>query len=202
MFGLPAGSRAKRWPVRRKRTIWCWLFLLALPACGDPFERLLGPVPEVPGVALLVDQRVGPLQAASAFDILGGRVARVDQTSAWDFLFFITEGGEPQLRPFGAVTGQPSDAGLQKVASSFEGLRVAPEEGYERMAPLSIAEGDVLAGVSRRDPTLQAIRCRRFAKLEILEIDLAGGRLRFRHLINPNCELRGLVPGKTGSQES
>lgn len=153
-------------------------------------------------MALLADHRTGPLQTASAFDVLGGRVARVDQTDAWDFLFFITEEGEPQLRPFGAVTGRASDAGLQKVASSFEGLRVAPEEGYERAASVPIAEGDVLAAVSRRDPTLQVIRCRRFAKLEILEVDLAGGRLRFRHLINPNCELRGLVPGETGSQES
>lgn len=198
--GLAGGGETGRSRPARRGWIGLWLAgLLAWTACGDAFERLLGPVPERPTEVRLVDFRTGPLQEPSAFDVVGSRAVRVDQTSGWDFLFLLTEDGVAQLRPFEAVTGQLSEAGLRQVDSSFEALSAAPQGGYVRTEPVPIAEGDVLAVVSRRDPSFSGIRCRRFGKLEILEVDQVAGRLSFRHLINPNCETRGLVPGETGS---
>lgn len=193
-----AGTPAR--PGARRRWIGPSLAgLVAWTGCGDAFEQLLGPVPLQPTRVELVDFRTGPLQTSSAFDVVGRRAVRVDQTSGWDFLFFVTEEGTPELRPFEAVTGTLQESGMQKVDVTFEGLTLAPQDGYVRTEPIPIAEGDVLAVVSRRDPAFGGIRCRRYAKIEVLGIDIAAGSLTFQHLINPNCEVRGLVPGETGS---
>lgn len=179
--------------------VWAMAGSLTASGCGDPFEQLLGPVPMEPTIVELVDFRAGPLQEAAAFDILTRRAVRVDQTAGWDFLFFLTEEGVAQLRPFEAVTGELSEAGLQRVDTTFEGLSLAPEDGYVRTQAVPVEVGDVLAVVSRRDPTFGGIRCRRYAKIEILTIDVVVGTVTFQHLVNPNCEVRGLVPGETGS---
>lgn len=175
------------------------LVAFGLLACDDPFEDLIRPVPEEPTEVTLWDFREGPFNRVSAFDVLGSRPVRPDQTPGWDFLFYLTEQQVPELRPYSVVAVDESDAGLQRVTASFEGLAVAPAEGYEVAVPLSIAVGDVLAMVSRRDPT-GGFRCRRFGKLEVLAIDPEARTVTFRHLINPNCESRGLVPGQRGDR--
>lgn len=166
-------------------------------ACDDPFESLIQPVPEVPTQATLWDYREGPFHRPSAFDLADPRPVRVDQVAEWDFLFYVTEAGEPQLRPYATVVDVPSVAGLQRVSASFDDLQRAPAEGYRTDAPTSIAAGDVLAVVSRQRAGT-SVRCRRFGKLEVLSIDPDALTVTFRHLVNPNCEARGLVPGQRG----
>lgn len=178
----------------RMKRLWIALLTVGLLACSDPFGDLVRPVPEEPGEVTLWDFRTGPFYEPPAFNMLAQQRVRVDQTSSWDFLFFITEGGVAQFRAFTAVTGEPRDAALQVVEASFEDLREAPERGYDPAEPVSIVDGDVVAMVSRNDAGA-GIRCRRFGKLEVLEIDSEVGTITFRYLINPNCELRTLVPG-------
>ena len=79
--------------------------------------------------------------------------------------------------------------------SDFDALREAPESGYTNLEAVPVAVGDVFAVRSRRDPAFGNVRCRRFAKMEILAIDMGEGTVTFRHLRNPNCEKRTLVPG-------
>ena len=181
--------------IRRAVTI-----LLAVGAlgCGNPFEAFLRPVPEIPTEATLFDFRTGDVRDQVAFDAILRVTARVDQTNQWDFLLFITETGVAQLRPFGAVATFETDAGLQRVDTSFEGLRSAPVDGYLQGDPVEVEVGDVLAVQTRRDPSIRS-RCRRYAKIEILEIDPLAATLTFQHLANPNCEDRVLVPGQRGS---
>lgn len=170
---------------------------VVLLACDDPFAGLLQPVPEVPSEASLTDLRTGRLQDPPAFDLLFGTPVRIDLTDQWDFLYRVTEGGQAELLPFGALADSTSEAGLQRATQSFEGIRTAPIEGYVEEAPVPVSEGDVLLARTRRDPS-QLFRCRRYAKVEILEIDAAAGRITFRYLVNPNCEDRVLVPGEHG----
>ena len=59
--------------------------------------------------------------------------------------------------------------------------------------PVSV--GDVFAARSRRDPAFGSVRCRHFAKIEVLGIDPDEGTVSLLHLVNPNCEKRTLVPG-------
>ncbi len=174
--------------------------VLTLAACDDPFEALRQPVPEVPGEATLVDFREGPLREPSAFDLIFGTPVRVDQTSGWDFLFAITEEGTAALLPVEAAVGTRSEAGLLPVERSFEELRRVPASGYVRDAPVPVAEGDVLAAVSRPEPG-QPFVCRHFGKLEILDVEIPERTVTFRFLVNPNCEIRDIIPGEPGEPE-
>ena len=174
---------------------------LALAACGDAFANLLAPVPEEPGQATLVDFRTGGLSDPSAFDLISGRTVRVDQTASWDFLFYVTEGGQAQLRTFSAATDGGNHAGLQKVSRGFDDLTRAPSSGYVAEEPLPISVGDVVAAVTRQEPGV-SIRCRHFAKLEVLAIDTEAETMRFRYLVNPNCEVRSVEAGASGQEQN
>lgn len=181
---------------------WRWIpalaVLAAVSACEDPFEQFLAPVPDEPSEVALVDHRTGALQEPSAFDMLGTRPVRVDQSDGWDFLFSLPPDGPAELRPFGAVADDPNGSGVQRLGEAFEEIRRAPLEGYSGEEGVAVTEGDVLAIVSR---VATQASCRRFGKIRILEVDRSGGVLRFEHLVNPNCGVRGLVPGTTGAEE-
>ena len=169
--------------------------ILGLSACGNPAEPALIPIPDEAREARLVDVSTGELADPSAFDVITAEAVRTDQSSGWDFLFQVAEGGSTVLWPRGAVTGEDLDAGLKASTLTFDGLREAPEAGYTNLESVPVAVGDVFAVQSRRDPAYGSARCRRFAKLEVLEIDVDEGTISFRHLVNPNCEKRKLVPG-------
>lgn len=187
--------RSRR-PLRHLRVPLALALLAALAACQDT----TGPtrsVPEQPTEVTLFDFRTAELRDPAAFDLIASIPVRTDQSSGWDFLFVIADDGTPRLHPRSVIVDRPTEAGLQKVEPSFSDLRAAPAEGYEREAPVPIAVGDVLAAVSRQDPTTFRF-CRRFGKLEVLSIDPAAGTVTLKHLINPNCENRTLVPGAGG----
>ena len=74
----------------------------------------------------------------------------------------------------------------------------APIEGYVLSEPMPISVGDVLVARSRTDAS-SFLSCSRYAKLEVLDIDLLQGNVTFRHLSNPNCGDTVLEPGKHGS---
>lgn len=167
-----------------------------LAACDDPFAPTLAPVPDEPSLATLFDFRTSELREASAFDLASGGAVRTDQTAGWDFLVELDQ-GTFLLRPRSSVLDVTSTAGLQPASVPFEELSMAPEEGYVTDDPVPVEEGAVYAARSRR----QGIGCLRFLKLEVLETDVASGRLEIRHLGNPNCGRRTLVAGATGEEQ-
>lgn len=169
--------------------------IVAASACGSSTEPVLIPVPDESREAELVDVSAGTLAEPSAFDVITAETVRTDQFSGWDFLFQITEDDGAVFWPRAAVVEEDLDAGLQRILLDYDALREAPEEGYTNLESVPIAVGDVFAVRSRRDPAFGSVRCRRFAKLEILAIDVTEGTMSFRHLRNPNCEKRTLVPG-------
>lgn len=185
-------------PVSRRPLILSLIPLAILLAwgCDDPFAAFLLDVPEVPSEATLFDFIDGRLQDPPAFDIVRERPARVDQTRDWDFLFRVVGGGA-ELVPFTAVTDSVTDSGLRVAETSFEGVLEAPETGYILTEPIPVAIGDVLIARSRRDAR-QVLACSQFAKLEILDLDIAAGQITFRYLVNPNCGDTVLEPGEHG----
>jgi len=170
---------------------------LTLFGCGSSTEPILVPVPDEAGEATLFDVVTGDILDPAAFDVLSGSAVRTDQFSGWDFLFQVAEDGTTLLWPRPAVIGEGEDAGLRPIATTFDALREAPETGYTTFDSLPVAAGNVFAVRSRRDPIYGSIRCRRYAKLEVLGIDEAEGTIEFQYLVNPNCEKRTLVPGAT-----
>jgi len=183
--------------VRRYEKAVAWLGLGLVVACGDPLEPTLIPVPDEPETAVLVELTGGPLAESSAFDVITALPTRTDLFPGWDFAFDVLPAGTAVLWPRGTIVEgeDPVDAGLQILDLEFEAIRAAPESGYTRFDPVPIAVGDVLVVQSRRDPSLGSIRCRRYGKIEITDLDASGGTVTFRHLVNPNCEKRTLIPG-------
>lgn len=165
------------------------ILAVVLQACFDSTSPTLRDVPEEPTEVTVFDFDDSSVRDPSAFDIVSARRVRTDQTAGWDFLFAVRDDGTPELRPRGQVTGDGAMSGLQLVQAGFEALDEAPESGYSTTSAVAVAEGDVLAGRSRSAP------CRQFMKMEVLSVDAAEGVLTFRHLINPNCGGRNLVPG-------
>lgn len=169
--------------------------IAGLTACGGSTDPILIPVPDEPSEAILVDVSTGEILDPSAFDIISGDAVRTDQFSGWDFVFQVADDGSKLLWPRSAVIGEHEDSGLFRASVTFEQLREAPEVGYVQLDSVPVAVGDVFAARSRRNPAFGSVRCRQFAKIEVLEIDADEGTVSLLHLVNPNCEKRTLVPG-------
>jgi hypothetical protein len=172
--------------------------VLVLTGCDNPFDRTQ-PLPLEPTSASLADFREGGIGEATAFQLNNGRTVLPSQTSDWDFVFWVDDGGRPQFRPRDMITDGSSDAGLAPVEASFEGLEEAPEEGYRTKEPVPADSGAVYAVRSRQAPGL-GLQCRRYAKIEVTSVNAEAGTVSFRHLVNPNCEQRNLVPGSGGER--
>lgn len=175
------------------------LLVVLLLACDDPFAPSLRPVPEEPSTAALFDFETSDLRDPSAFDVIGGREVRTDQTSGWDFLL-ARDGEGLEFRPRSLVLDVTSTAGLQPFEGTFEELRTAPEGGYVTDDPVPVEEGGVYAARSRQDPGF-GVSCLRFLKLEVTAVDPEQGSVTIRYLGNPNCGRRTLVPGATGEEQ-
>lgn len=172
---------------------------LAAAGCQDPFGNTQRPLPREPFSAALADFQTGGLGEPTAFDLATARPVRPHQTSAWDFVYWVTGEGAPQFRTRSVVIDDSTDAGFNRVEGSLEGLGEAPADGYVTDRPVPIDSGAVYAVRSRQDPRV-GIRCRRYGKLEVTRVDPEAGVVEFRHLVNPNCEDRNLTPDTVSQQ--
>lgn len=174
------------------------LAVLPLAACDDSFNQPQ-PLPSEPTTVSLADFRTGQLGEATAFQLSGGRTVQPNQTSDWDFVFWVTDGGDPQFRPRDMIVSGDSNAGLAPVDVGFDALEEAPESGYRTNEPVAADSGAVYAVRSRQDPRL-GLTCRRFAKIRVTSVNTEAGTVTFDHLVNPNCQSRNLLPGEQGQQ--
>jgi hypothetical protein len=174
---------------------------IALAACDDP--NALRPATEtnlVDTIALFsLDET--PVSEPSGFAVELGNPVRTDIFSAFDFVFTVDQQGQPWLLPARAV-GLPAsslDPGLlpQGTATSglqFDQITVAPFDGYLTTDSLLAAVGNTYVVRSR---IICSIGVPRYAKIEVLELNLAPDTLRIslKLLNNFNCGYRGLEPG-------
>lgn len=171
---------------------------LPLVGCEDPFGGS-EPLPTVPTTVSLSDFRTGPLGEPVAFQLSERRPVRPSRTIDWDFVYWVTDAGEPQFRPRNMIVAGSSDAGLAPVEVSFEQLGEAPADGYVTDEPVAAGPGAVYAVRSRQDASL-GLSCRRYGKIEVTSVNAEAGTVTFRHLVNPNCEQRSLTPGGEGEE--
>lgn len=185
----------------RIAALWTSLLGLAvlLAGCEDPFAPTLQPVPSEATTTTLFEFQDSELRDPSAFDVIGRRPIRTDQSSGWDFLV-AASGDGLEFRPRGLVLDGESTAGLQRFDGTFEDLDVAPENGYVTDEALDVEEGAVYVARSRRDPSL-GVSCLRYLKLEVVSLEPGAGSVTFRHIGNPNCGRRTLIAGATGDEQ-
>lgn len=185
----------------RAATLWTSLIALGLllAGCEDPFAPTRQPVPDEATTTTLFDFKTSGLRDPSAFDVIGRRAVRIDQSSRWDFLVASTDDGH-EFRPRSLVLNVSAASGLQRFDGTFEQLRVAPEGGYVTDAPVPVEVGAVYAARSRQDPGLR-VSCLRFLKLEVVSVDQPAGAVTIRHIGNPNCGRRTLIAGASGDEQ-
>jgi hypothetical protein len=177
------------------------LAVAALSSCSDTLNFDF-PRPDSPLEATLYDLVAGPVDRASAFNVVGGYgsgvpgTVRVDQLPNWDVAFAIRNGA-PVWLPRGYFEGFTESGGILRVDRGFQEVTEAPSDAtlYDETEPLPVEDGGVYVIRSRPDES-QSLPCRLFAKLEVQSIGGDPVRVRFRYLWNPNCGNRDLTPGE------
>ena len=134
---------------------------------------------------------------ASAFNIVVGLAARPELQEEYDFAFDIDSANRALLLP-GNLSGRPSSAGLQQSSTAFESIVRAPLDDYVTDTALVVQTGTVFIGRSRSTDTFCSVyvgAIPRYAKFEVLELDLAARTVTLEFLANLNCGYRDLMPG-------
>jgi hypothetical protein len=174
----------------------------ALLSCGRDINTSF-PRPGEPLEATLYDLVTGPIERASAFNVVSGRgrgtprTVRVDQSNEWDVAFAVLD-GKPVWLPRGFFEGLEPSSGILELSRAFDEVTVAPEnrELYEMEAPLPVTVGNTYIIRSRNDPTI-SLPCRIFAKVSVEAVGQDPDRVDLLFLWNPNCDDRNLTPGQT-----
>ncbi len=168
-----------------------------LAACGgrDPFD--IGWT-QSPDTALIFSLARPDLNLPSAFDFHLG-VAQVLEsprsTGLWDVVLD-TQGNELVLL-LPEVLGIPSEARMLELPGlNFDEVREAPSDTttYTKDAAIAVKSGSVYVIRTHAGSDQFGFNCLFYAKMEALEIDVAGGSLLFVYDANPLCNDRDLIP--------
>jgi hypothetical protein len=175
--------------------------VIALAACNDPNELPPATEANLVDTIALFSLDGTPVSEPSGFAVELGNPIRTDIFSAFDFVFTVDPQGQPWLLP-ALTVGMPEsslDPGLLPQGTATGGLQfdqitVAPFDGYLTMDSLLAAVGNTYVVRSR---VICSLGVPRYAKIEVLELNLAPDTLRItlKLLDNFNCGYRGLEPG-------
>ena len=170
--------------------------LTALSGCGDDpfaFDWV-----DTPDTVVLYSLARPELNLVSGWDFFRGTAISVEapaSTGTWD-VALDTRNGELVLLPPGAL-GVESRASIAPLTGIlFEDVREAPSDStaYISQAPVPMAIGTTYVVRTHQGVGAFGTRCVYYARLEPLELDVAGGTMTFREVTNPVCNDRDLVP--------
>lgn len=164
--------------------------------CGDSTGLPPATVANVIDTVIVYALQDTPLTTPSAFDIVNARAARTDKGEIFDLAFDINAENENLIMPAGALNLQP-EAGILSTEKAFSEIVRAPEDDYEVMDPLPVSVGDVFVGRSRRSSNFCGYlgSLPRYAKFQVLAIDVDQRSVTLEFLANVNCGYRSLEPG-------
>lgn len=163
-------------------------------ACGDDFQLPPATLENRIDTVTLYALTGTPVGVPSAYHLELRRAVRTDQTSRFDFVFDITETGEPEFLPTGLL-GLGEGSGLQVAPAPFDSVTVAPGGGYVYDAAAAADSGVELLVQSRLVTCSYGGSASYYAKLRVLGVEPATRRIEFEILVNANCGYRGLEPG-------
>jgi hypothetical protein len=138
------------------------------------------------------------LNLPSGFNLNTRQLVRVEaagSTGTWDFLVNTVDGQMVFITP--TAVGLDTSAGIAVATDeTFDGIREAPRDTarYVRAEPVPIVEGRLYVVRTNQQTGQFGRSCTYYGKVEPLEVDVAGGTLRFRFDSSPLCNSRALVP--------
>jgi hypothetical protein len=182
-----------RWPGAVALIAAC---LMGTVACdGDPFSYNWN---DAPDTVLLYSLARPELNLVSAFNFFKRQSIRVESASAtgtWDAAVDTEDGQIVLLTP--GVFGVTSTARIATLENMrMDDVTEAPTDTllYIEDQPVPILAGNVYVIKTNRVQGSFGQRCVYYAKMEPLVVDVAGGTLTFRYIINPICNSQDLVP--------
>ncbi len=153
---------------------------------------------DAPDTVLLYSLARPELNLVSGFNFYRSSPVRVEgaaSTGSWD-VAIDTEGSDLVLAVPG-VFGVQSDAAIAVIgAMRLEDVIKAPADTllYIDDETVPVRAGTTYIIRTNRQSGSFGRSCVYYAKLEPVDIDVAGGTLRFRYVVNPVCNDRELVP--------
>jgi hypothetical protein len=137
--------------------------------------------------------------AATGLWLFGNQAVQLDVAFNFDLAYDIDAQGNITLYTVRYVAGGLASVhtvALQRVSTTFENLTEAPQKGYVADTLFTVSPGDVFAVVSN-DPSACSFSLysnQIYAKLQVLDVDLARRSVRSRFTVNPNCGFLSLIP--------
>lgn len=173
----------------------CLLLGLTAAACSDANNLPDATIENVERTDTLWALVGTPVSTPSAFSVEGSRRVRTDLTVDFDFAYNIESEGQHVFLPRAALgidTANAVNPGFISREESFAAITTPPSGGYITDEAVPIAAGQRFVVRSRITCNLGVPK---YAKLEVLEFDLAARLVVFRVLANDNCGFRSLEPG-------
>lgn len=177
------------------RSLRIFLALAALTACSDSNGLPDATLTNVERSETLYALDGTPVATPSGYALDGGRRIRTDLSDQFDFAYNVESDGSHVFIPRAALGIDPTNTvnpGFQARTETFEGIKVAPSNGYVSDQPVPLAVGERYVVRSR---VTCNIGVPKYAKLEVVSFDDAARTVTFRVLVDDNCGFKGLEPG-------
>ena len=173
----------------------CSVFLTATACDGDPFAFNWNDVPDTVLLYSMARPELGLVSAYAFRDGVELEVEAPGTTGQWDIAIDTREGQIVMLPP--PVLGIYTDAEIATFENTLlADVTEAPSDSLEYVSdqPVPVEFGNVYVIKTNRSPGSYGRNCHYYAKLEAVDTDPIGGTLIFRHVTNPVCNDRDLVP--------
>jgi len=170
--------------------------LMTATACDDdPFSFNWTDNPDTVLLYSMARPELGLVSAYSFFQGLELEVEVPGVAGQWDVAVDTRDGQIVLLPP--PVLGIFTEAEIATFEDTrLEDVTVAPSDSlrYVSDEPVVVEFGNVYVVKTNRSPGSFGRSCRYHSKLEAVDIDPVGGTFIFRHVTNPVCNDRDLVP--------
>ena len=173
----------------------CAVFFTATACDGDPFAFNWNDVPDTVLLYSMARPELGLVSAYAFRDGVELEVEAPGTTGQWDIAIDTREGQIVMLPP--PVLGIYTDAEIATFENTLlADVTEAPSDSLEYVSdqPVPVEFGNVYVIKTNRSPGSYGRNCHYYAKLEAVDTDPIGGTLIFRHVTNPVCNDRDLVP--------
>ena len=185
--------------MTRRFSLLCLLLALPLAACDDEFGPQDWSAFADPDTTVLYSlSRPEHLGRASAYDFATSPgVPRAVESAftpgQWDFAL-VDQNGALTFAPAGSFQGMTSRAAIATITDVplLEIGRAPRDDDFVR-EPVTLETGVVYVVRSRAVSGFYGT-CVYYGKFEVLELNEAEGWMRFRYVLNPNCNDRDLIP--------
>lgn len=175
--------------------------VVGLNACGDPTNIKASLPTSVDSLSVFALSGTPP-SYPSGVSIVARQPVRVDGFASFDVALDIDENGNTVVYPVKLVVtslGGSRPVGLQKLATSFDQVETAPQDGYKLDEPVVLAQGETVVIQSPHNTTGDicqfAINPNLFAKIGIDSVNVASRTLYLRLGLDPNCGFRSFAEG-------